>query len=62
MKNGKAPTVKQRRMIQAFGLEPVPGPDELGKPSEWLVFKDTAVQMEVFNVKTGKTVKIPKDG
>lgn len=39
MKNGKKPTLQQKRMMKAHGL----------KPEEWLVIKNTQECMEVVN-------------
>jgi hypothetical protein len=61
MKNGKAPTISQSRMIRVFfGLGPEPPEDEKGKPSEWLVVKDTPAMMEIVQRETGKTREIRK--
>lgn len=61
MKHGEAPTLKQRILIRLFlGLDPNPPEHEKGKPSEWLVVKNTSEIMEIVNVKSGKTETIDK--
>lgn len=43
MKNGKKPTVRQKRLIAASGKN----------PADWLVCKDTTTEMHLVNRHTG---------
>ena len=50
MKNGKKPTVRQKRLIAASGKN----------PADWLVSKDTTTGMHLVNRYTGTRKIIPK--
>jgi hypothetical protein len=50
MKNGKKPTVKQRRLMCAWGLN----------AENWLVERDTPAEMVVVHRHSDKTRTIPK--
>lgn len=51
MKNGKNPTLAQKRLMQQWGLN----------PADWLVVKDLPVVMMVVSRHSDKTTKaIPK--
>lgn len=51
LKNGKKPTLAQKRLMQEWGLN----------PADWLVVKDLPDVMLVVNRYSGKTTKeIPK--
>lgn len=50
MKNGKKPTVKQRRLMCALGLN----------AENWLVERDTPEEMVVVHRHSDKTRTIPK--
>ena len=47
MKNGKKPTVRQCKLMQRWGLNPL----------EWLVIKDTPSEMVVVHRHSEKTTK-----
>lgn len=48
MKHGKKPTVAQRKLIQAKGID----------PAMWLIVKDTPEKMELVHRYSDKTRKI----
>ena len=48
MKNGKAPTVRQKKLMQEWGLN----------PADWLVVKDTPNQMELVHRHHDKTKRV----
>lgn len=51
MKNGRRPTVAQKKLMQEWHLN----------PADWLVVKDTSEEMVVVNRYSDKTTKtIPK--
>lgn len=52
MKNGKKPTVQQRKLIQSKGLD----------PAVWLVVKDQPEQMELVHRYSDKTTRIIPKG
>lgn len=51
MKHGKNPTVRQKKLIKANGLN----------PDNWLVTSDTHLRMEIVHRLTSKTKTILKE-
>ena len=52
MKHGKNPTVRQKKLLKASGLN----------PDNWLVTSDTHQRMEIVHRNTNTTKTITKDG
>ena len=53
MKNGKRPTLNQKKFIKSKGLD----------PADWLIVKDTPEEMQIIHRYSSKTTRtIPKGG